>query len=150
MIDEKQALALLEEVVTAYGPDTTYDQRCKDAGMQVATGCRYVTDDDDADRPKPLCLIGVLLVEKQGANPKAFLAKIPLGVSIVSGDTLNTKSVRMLRSMAPELLQGFTAPALAILNEAQAHQDAQRTWGQALDAAKSYHVTGVVGDAVLV
>ena len=131
-ITARRALELLIDVVDAYGPDTVNDEvelhsawgeAIPATDEHVVRGCRYSYND------APACLVGHVLY-RAGMSVDGLAA---LDVGGLSAQNLPTWG-RGLQ---------ISHEAAQILQAAQAHQDLNHTWGEALDKAREEYERGL-------
>ena len=142
-IDAERALALLEKAMGTRGAD--YNYRLQAPDLQ----CNYVRDG------KPDCIVGVALVdagvpipvlqraEKTAAShvcEKSFEGGPECGVANCTSTGIDSLWFRdFLRAEAGLAL---TDEAMYVLSAAQMWQDSHRTWGEAVQAARTTAETG--------
>ena len=110
------ALDALKNVVERYGPDTLYVDRDPES---LADGCRYVREDGT-----PSCLVGVVLAEEYGFD-----------LSLIQE---NAETVTTLHNKGLFDDLDLSADDIAVLSVAQGVQDADDTWGEALQSATRF------------
>lgn len=107
--------AALDRVLERYGPDTDYRDQDATTWEGGVTSCRYVVDG------QPACIVGVVLVEEFGVEPR-WLKQF--NSTIVSAVPLYKQGLQL----APD--------ARRLLASAQECQDDGEQWGDAVTIAR--------------
>lgn len=123
-ITGNMAKKALKEIVEKYGADTKYRDRdpdFDDEGSNTWKSCR-----NHDGKGKPLCIVGVALIENFGIPWKDINADG--GIETVADELLTPEGEGVV----------FTDRAISILSRVQVSQDRGHTWGKAVKSAITY------------
>lgn len=124
--------AALARVVERYGANTLYQNR--DPAFQVTGRCRYINE-----AGQPMCIVGVVLVEEWGFDPKRILSveDVPYeDREAMMGEGCINNVDSMPRSPHFRKAVPMTYEASVLLTEVQNRQDSGYTWGEAVRSAR--------------